>query len=149
MGKTSETHDLPLLQAQTADSSFKRTGEKRAWICGFFVQISLYGTAIAYTVTSAISMRYVADIYIKEALLVDYVDNELFVIRENGYAKGSISGVSTSSSIQKLSLVSQGLGDIAFAFPFVLVLIEVQVSFRYHRVHHLYNKPIDACKDIK
>ncbi|KAJ0102424.1 hypothetical protein Patl1_03715 [Pistacia atlantica] len=256
MGKTSETHDLPLLQAQTADSSFKRTGnlwtavahiitavigsgalslawstaqlgwiagplavlsfaaitlvssfllsncyrtpdpehgpgrnrsyieavdvslgEKRAWICGFFVQISLYGTAIAYTVTSAISMRAIkkSNCYHKEGheAACEYSDTSymlmfgfaeiilsqtrnlnnvewlsvfaaimsftysfiglglgLATVIENGYAKGSISGVSTSSSIQKLSLVSQGLGDIAFAFPFVLVLIEVQDTLK-------------------
>lgn len=43
---------------------FDISGEKRALICGFFVQISFYGTGIAYTVTSAISMRYVAGIAI-------------------------------------------------------------------------------------
>ncbi|XP_031247203.1 probable amino acid permease 7 [Pistacia vera] len=40
MGKTSETHDLPLLQAQTADSSFKRTGN--LW------------TAVAHIITAVI-----------------------------------------------------------------------------------------------
>ncbi|OMP06979.1 Amino acid transporter, transmembrane [Corchorus olitorius] len=44
----------------------------------------------------------------------------------NGYVKGSIRGISTYSSAEKVWLVSQALGDIAFAYPYSLILIEIQ-----------------------
>lgn len=34
------------------------SGSRSAWVCGLVVYISLYGIGIAYTITSAISMRY-------------------------------------------------------------------------------------------
>ena len=48
-------------------------------------------------------------------------------IAGNGYAKGSIEGISTSSATDKVWLVSQALGDIAFAYPYSLIVIEIQV----------------------
>lgn len=35
------------------------SGKKNAWVCGLLTEISIYGTAIAYIITSAISLRYV------------------------------------------------------------------------------------------
>ncbi|KAL5735568.1 hypothetical protein ACOSQ2_030356 [Xanthoceras sorbifolium] len=49
---------------------------------------------------------------------------------ENGYVKGSISGIRTSSAVEKMWLVSQALGDIAFAYPYSLVLIEIQDTLK-------------------
>ncbi|KAK2982298.1 hypothetical protein RJ640_004943 [Escallonia rubra] len=49
---------------------------------------------------------------------------------ENGVIKGSIEGVSTSSAIQKGWLVSQALGDIAFAYPYAIILIEIQDTLK-------------------
>jgi len=34
-------------------------GEKRTWVCGFLQYLSMYGTGIAYTITTSISMRYI------------------------------------------------------------------------------------------
>lgn len=34
-------------------------GKKSMWVCEIFVQESFYGYGIAYTITSAISMRYI------------------------------------------------------------------------------------------
>ena len=48
-------------------------------------------------------------------------------IAGNGYAKGSIEGISTSSATDKVWLVAQALGDIAFAYPYSLIVIEIQV----------------------
>lgn len=48
-------------------------------------------------------------------------------IAGNGYVKGSIEGISTSTSVEKMWLVSQAIGDIAFAYPYSLILIEIQV----------------------
>lgn len=46
------------------DASHGFSGKTNAWACSFFLHVGLYGTAIAYTVTSAISMRYAVDIAI-------------------------------------------------------------------------------------
>ncbi|KAK2996665.1 hypothetical protein RJ639_026569, partial [Escallonia herrerae] len=48
----------------------------------------------------------------------------------NGVIKGNIEGVSTSSAIQKGWLVSQALGDIAFAYPYAIILIEIQDTLK-------------------
>lgn len=34
------------------------SGRKHTWVCGFLQYLSLYGTCIAYTITTSISMRY-------------------------------------------------------------------------------------------
>lgn len=46
---------------------------------------------------------------------------------ENGRFEGSIGGVTTSTGMEKLWLVAQALGDIAFSYPFAVILIEIQV----------------------
>ncbi|XP_052208698.1 probable amino acid permease 7 isoform X2 [Diospyros lotus] len=48
----------------------------------------------------------------------------------DGRIKGSIGGAPTSTTIQKLWLVSQALGDIAFAFPFSGILLNVQDTLK-------------------
>ncbi|MBA0783471.1 hypothetical protein Gotri_001180 [Gossypium trilobum] len=48
----------------------------------------------------------------------------------NGYIKGSIRGISTSTTGEKVWLVSQALGDIAFAYPYSLILIEIQDTLK-------------------
>ncbi|XP_059666584.1 probable amino acid permease 7 [Cornus florida] len=48
----------------------------------------------------------------------------------NGKIKGSIGGVPTSTVAEKVWLVSQSLGDIAFAFPFTIVLLEIQDTLK-------------------
>lgn len=50
-------------------------------------------------------------------------------IAENGYVMGSITGISATSTIDKVWEVAQALGDIAFAYPYSLILIEIQVQF--------------------
>lgn len=47
--------------------------------------------------------------------------------------KGGISGVPMSSKAQKVWRVSQALGDIAFAYPYSLILLEIQVRINYSR----------------
>jgi hypothetical protein len=46
---------------------------------------------------------------------------------ENGHFEGSIQGMPTSTGTEKLWLVAQALGDIAFSYPFSVILIEIQV----------------------
>ncbi|KAK9269492.1 hypothetical protein L1049_001267 [Liquidambar formosana] len=48
----------------------------------------------------------------------------------DGYIKGGIGGISTSSAADKAWLVSQALGDIAFAYPYSLILIEIQDTLK-------------------
>lgn len=50
---------------------------------------------------------------------------------ENGEIKGSIQGVPASTAADKVWSISQALGDIAFAFPFSLIFLEIMVSHSY------------------
>ncbi|KAJ4725423.1 Amino acid permease [Melia azedarach] len=152
-------------------------GKNKARACSFFIHIGFYGTGIAYTVTSAISMRAIqksncyheqgheaacefSDTYymlvfgIVQIILSQAPDFHNIqslsimaavmsfayssigfalglakVIRE-GCVKGSITGVSTSTGIEKMWLVFQAIGDIAFAYPYSLVLIEIQDTLK-------------------
>ncbi|XP_024968130.1 probable amino acid permease 7 [Cynara cardunculus var. scolymus] len=45
---------------------------------------------------------------------------------ENGEIKGRIGGVPSASAAYKTWLVFQGLGDIAFAYPYSMILLEIQ-----------------------
>lgn len=53
---------------------------------------------------------------------------------ENGHAEGSIEGIPTSSGIEKLWLIAQALGDIAFSYPFSVILIEIQVCILWSQI---------------
>ncbi|KAI7758391.1 hypothetical protein M8C21_001942, partial [Ambrosia artemisiifolia] len=48
----------------------------------------------------------------------------------NGEIKGSIGGVSAASATDKVWLVFQGLGDIAFAYPYSIILLEIQDTLK-------------------
>ncbi|MCI15735.1 amino acid permease 7-like, partial [Trifolium medium] len=45
---------------------------------------------------------------------------------ENGRIMGSVTGVPASNIADKLWLVFQALGDIAFAYPYSVILLEIQ-----------------------
>ncbi|XP_071702183.1 probable amino acid permease 7 [Rutidosis leptorrhynchoides] len=47
-----------------------------------------------------------------------------------GEIKGSMSGISTNNPIQKVWLVAQALGDIAFSYTFSLILLEIQSTLK-------------------
>ncbi|TXG68039.1 hypothetical protein EZV62_009314 [Acer yangbiense] len=49
---------------------------------------------------------------------------------ENGEIKGSINGVPTANTADKLWLAFQGLGDIAFAYPYTIILLEIQDTLK-------------------
>ncbi|KAI3456752.1 hypothetical protein Pfo_013415 [Paulownia fortunei] len=49
---------------------------------------------------------------------------------ENGEIKGSIGGVPTSTAAKKVWSISQALGDIAFAFPFSLIFLEIMDTLK-------------------
>ncbi|KAH7674260.1 Amino acid transporters domain-containing protein [Dioscorea alata] len=48
----------------------------------------------------------------------------------NGTIKGSIKGVPMPTTAQKIWRISQGLGDIAFAYPYSLILLEIQDTLK-------------------
>ncbi|KAI3825840.1 hypothetical protein L1987_07518 [Smallanthus sonchifolius] len=47
-----------------------------------------------------------------------------------GKIEGSMYGISTASPIQKVWLVAQAIGDIAFSFNFSLILLEIQSTLK-------------------
>ncbi|KAM4092016.1 hypothetical protein ACB094_06G004500 [Castanea mollissima] len=49
---------------------------------------------------------------------------------ENGKIMGSITGVPASSLANKLWLVFQALGDIAFAYPYSIIVLEIQDTLK-------------------
>ncbi|CAI9088133.1 OLC1v1022379C1 [Oldenlandia corymbosa var. corymbosa] len=152
-------------------------GEKNQKICAIFVVESLYGCAIAYTitVTESISAIQKANCYHKHGheahcggnnskfmlmfgalqILVSQIPDfhnmawlsviaaamsftyasiglglGLAKVAENGKIMGSISGVSTSNSADKMWLVFQGLSDIAFAYPYSVIILEIQDTLK-------------------
>nr|CAB3487345.1 unnamed protein product [Digitaria exilis] len=48
----------------------------------------------------------------------------------NGRIKGSITGVQMRTPVQKVWRVSQAIGDIAFAYPYSLILLEIQDTLK-------------------
>ncbi|KAK7305306.1 hypothetical protein VNO77_43210 [Canavalia gladiata] len=51
-------------------------------------------------------------------------------VTENGHADGSIEGIPTSNGPEKVWLIAQALGDIAFSYPFSVILIEIQDTLK-------------------
>ncbi|KAI4306275.1 hypothetical protein L6164_029565 [Bauhinia variegata] len=49
---------------------------------------------------------------------------------ENGTIKGSIAGVPASNIADKIWLIFQALGDIAFAYPYSIILLEIQDTLK-------------------
>lgn len=49
---------------------------------------------------------------------------------ENGKIKGSIGGATATSTANKLWLVFQAMGDIAFAYPYSIILLEIQDTLK-------------------
>ncbi|KAL9248966.1 putative amino acid permease 7 [Drosera capensis] len=48
----------------------------------------------------------------------------------NGVIKGTISGVAAATTTKKLTLVFQALGDIAFAYPYSIIVLEIQDTLK-------------------
>ncbi|CAO2044079.1 unnamed protein product [Urochloa humidicola] len=153
-------------------------GEKRTWLCGLLQYLNLYGTAIAYTITTATCLGAImrANCYHQKGhdapceahhehlymllfgaaqLVLSFIPNFhsmawLSVVAaimsftyatiglglglartiENGTIKGSIAGVPMSTPAQKVWRVAQAIGDIAFAYPYTLVLLEIQDTLK-------------------
>ncbi|XP_051134986.1 probable amino acid permease 7 [Andrographis paniculata] len=59
---------------------------------------------------------------------------------ENGEIKGSISGMPVVHAENKVWLVSQALGDIAFAFPFSVIFLEIMDTLKPYPVEKVTMK---------
>ncbi|VAI60304.1 unnamed protein product [Triticum turgidum subsp. durum] len=123
-------------------------GEKSQMLSGFFLGFSLFGNSVVYTLTAAASMRAIerANCYHREghgapccAATAGGSSDAYYMLLfglgaakviENGVIKGGIGGVSLVSPAQKVWRVAQALGDIAFAYPFSLVLLEIEDTLR-------------------
>ncbi|CAK9151823.1 unnamed protein product [Ilex paraguariensis] len=152
-------------------------GRKSMWVCQVFVQESYYGYGIAYTITSAISMRAIqrsncfhkqghnapceynqslftllfGAIQVVFSQIPDFHNMEwLSIIAAimsfsytsiglalgfakvigDGQIKGDIRGVPTATITQKVWLASQALGDIAFAFTYNIVLLDIEDTLK-------------------
>ncbi|XP_072989379.1 probable amino acid permease 7 [Typha latifolia] len=152
-------------------------GQKQTWFCGLVQYVSLYGTSIAYTITTSTSMRAIkkSDCYHKEGgkapcaygdsfymLMFGGVQIVLSQIPDfhnmawlsvmaaimsfsysfigfslgiakviaNGSIKGGIGGIPLASSVRKTWRISQALGDIAFAYPYSIILLEIQDTLK-------------------
>ncbi|XP_027093234.1 probable amino acid permease 7 [Coffea eugenioides] len=153
-------------------------GEKRHRICAIFVLESLYGTAVAYTITvvesaSAIkksncyhieghnsscghvnanmlmlifgavqilvsqipdfhNMAWLSIVAAVMSFTYAFIGFALGLAKTigNGMVMGSISGVPAGSGAEKLWLVFQGIADIAFAYPYSVILLEIQDTLK-------------------
>ncbi|TYG86685.1 hypothetical protein ES288_A13G153100v1 [Gossypium darwinii] len=175
--KTPDPEVGPVRNQSYIDAVNMNLGKTNARVCGLFVQVGLYGMGIAYTITSAISLRAIqksncyhneghnAECYFGDAqymlafgvvqLILSQINNfhniqwlsvvaaimsfaysiiglglGIAKVVGNGYIKGSIRGISTSTTGEKVWLVSQALGDISFAYPYSLILIEIQDTLK-------------------
>ncbi|XP_058114660.1 probable amino acid permease 7 isoform X2 [Magnolia sinica] len=152
-------------------------GRKQTWVCGLLQYLSMFGTGIAYTITTSTSMRAIqksncyhkrghqascsygdgfymllfGGVQIVFSQIPDFHNMEwlsivaaimsfsyssigfalgLAKVIGNGMIKGTIAGVPESTSTEKLWKVSQALGDIAFAYPYSIILIEIQNTLK-------------------
>ncbi|XP_024959221.1 probable amino acid permease 7 isoform X2 [Cynara cardunculus var. scolymus] len=105
-------------------------GEKQAWLCGFLQYLNFYGTGVAYVVTTStcMSMVWISVIAAIMSFCYSTIGFGLGVAKviENGKIYGSITGVPTISAPLKTWLAFQALGDIAFAYPYSIVFLEIQ-----------------------
>lgn len=152
-------------------------GKTQTWFCGLLQNLTFYGTAVAYVITTSTSMRaiqksncyhreghdapcaygdtkymliygavevvvsQIPDLHNMEWLSViaaimsfaySFIGFGLGVatVIENGRIKGSITGVPTANLADKLWLAFQALGDIAFAYPYSIILLEIQDTLK-------------------
>ncbi|WOK94130.1 putative amino acid permease 7 [Canna indica] len=152
-------------------------GEKQTWVCGFLQYFSMFGTGIAYTITTSISLGAIqkSDCYHRRghsapcshgvnfymllfgivqilfsqipdfhemawlsilAAIMSFTYSSigfglgLAKVIGDGTIKGGIGGIPMASTAKKVWRVSQALGDIAFAYPYSIILLEIQDTLK-------------------
>ncbi|KAK8542581.1 hypothetical protein V6N12_015174 [Hibiscus sabdariffa] len=119
--------------------------EKNHKVCGLIVMESLYGTTLAYVITSAsrhqVVMSQIPNFHnMKWLSVVAAIMSFAYAsigfglgfaqVIENGTIKGSSKGVPTANAVDKLWLTFQALGDIVFAYPYSVILLEIQDTLK-------------------
>ncbi|CAI9764011.1 unnamed protein product [Fraxinus pennsylvanica] len=91
-------------------------------ICGAIQYLNLFGVAIGYTIASSISMMA-----IKKSNCLGIAK-----VAETGKIRGSLTGISIGyvTQMEKVWRSFQALGDIAFAYSYSLILIEIQDTIK-------------------
>ncbi|KAI4320857.1 hypothetical protein MLD38_034299 [Melastoma candidum] len=152
-------------------------GTTQMYICGFLQYVSMYGTCIAYVITTATSLRLIhhsacphkdgreiscefhlgvymvifGGVQIMTSQIRDFHNMywlsavaammsfsysftgfglAIVKVIRNGKFRGTISGVPASSPARKTWLTFQAMGDIAFAYPYSLILLEIQDTLK-------------------
>ncbi|XP_058213798.1 probable amino acid permease 7 [Rhododendron vialii] len=152
-------------------------GENHKRVCGVVLNEGFYGTAVAYVITSAASVKAIekSNCYHKQGhdAPCNYGDTRYMLlfggvqiivsqipsfhnmawlsivaaimsftyafiglglgfakVVENREIKGSIGGVAADSTADKVWLVLQAIGDIAFAYPYTVILLEIQDTLK-------------------
>lgn len=152
-------------------------GKTQMWFCGILQYLSMYGTGIAYVITTATSLRsihrsachhkdgqegsceYGQEVYMLifgvTQMMMSQIRNfhnivwlsvlaatmsfcysfigfglGVAKVAENGKILGSIGGVPATNPAKKTWLVFQAMGDIAFAYPYSLILLEIQDTLK-------------------
>ncbi|KAF6141349.1 hypothetical protein GIB67_008526 [Kingdonia uniflora] len=115
----------PITNHTYMDAVRLNLGRKSIWVCGLCQQVSLYFDTIAFTLTASISMRSPRNMI--AVLQFNFVSSEM---AGDGQIKGSIGGISQATELKKVWTTSQALGNIAFGFPFSIILFEIQDTLK-------------------
>ncbi|WZZ12342.1 hypothetical protein YC2023_105431 [Brassica napus] len=121
-------------------------GKKNQIVCGVCVYISLVGVGVAYTIVTA---TYLHKIFMSQipnfhnmlwlsvvAAVMSFAYSSIGLglafgqIIENRQIEGSVKGSPAENRGAKVWLVFQALGNIAFSYPFSIILLEIQDTLR-------------------
>ncbi|XP_051125063.1 probable amino acid permease 7 [Andrographis paniculata] len=167
----------PVRNRSYIDAVKNNLGKKYAGICAILIQMNLFGTGVAYTITTAICLSAIQRsncyhvhsrgapcefsntpwmllfglIQVFMSQIPDFHSMEWLSMAAavmsfayasigfglgaakvvgKGAVEGSIYGVPTTTAMQKVWRVSQAVGDIAFAYPYTMVLLEIQDTLK-------------------
>ncbi|KAE9458399.1 hypothetical protein C3L33_09713, partial [Rhododendron williamsianum] len=115
------------IRAILKSNCYHKEGHQAACDYGYTSYMLFFGFV---QVTSASALSSLAHLGTYGTYLLELHTGGEDYERGDGSIKGSIGGVPTSTAPQKVWLVSQAIGDIAFAFPFSVILIEIQDTLK-------------------
>ncbi|XVF14784.1 hypothetical protein REPUB_Repub09cG0091400 [Reevesia pubescens] len=110
-----------------------RTGGYKVKACGLIQYLKLFGISIGYTIAASISMIFWSDmVALNFGCIFTYsgigLDLGIAKVAATETFRGSLTGISigTVTQAQKIWRSFQALGDIAFAYSFPIIRIEIQ-----------------------
>ncbi|KAL3637561.1 hypothetical protein CASFOL_018729 [Castilleja foliolosa] len=122
------------LRAIQRSNCFHREGHKSGCIYGETYYMLMFG--LVQVVVSQIpdfrNTEWLSGIAAIMSFMYSIIGSALGLAKviENGEIKGSIGGVHTSTAAQKVWSVSEALGNIAFAFPFSVIFLEIMDTLK-------------------